>query len=64
VVRWNPSSNASGYRVLVNGMQTAQLSPRTRAYVIKNVLNAHSNVKVLATGGGLTSTATRAVLVK
>jgi hypothetical protein len=64
VVRWNPSSNASGYRVLVNGNQAAQLSPRTRAYVIKNVLNAHSNVNVMATGGGLTSTATRAVLVK
>jgi hypothetical protein len=64
VVRWNPSSNASGYRVLINGKQAAQLSPRTRAYVIKNVLNAHSNVNVVATGGGLTSAATRAVLVK
>jgi hypothetical protein len=64
-VRWNASSNATGYRVLVNGKQAAQLPAAARAYVVKSTLTARSTVHVVATGGnGLTSAATRAARVR
>ena len=65
VVRWNASSNATGYRVLVNGKQAAQLTAAARAYVVKSALTVRSTVHVVATGGdGLTSAATRAARVR
>lgn len=65
VVRWNASSNATGYRVLVNGKQAAQLPAAARAYVVKSALTVRSTVHVVATGGdGLTSAATRAARIK
>jgi hypothetical protein len=65
VVRWNASSNATGYRVLVNGKQAAQLPAAARAYVVKSTLTVRSTVHVVATGGdGLTSAATRAARVR
>jgi hypothetical protein len=64
VVRWNASPNATGYRVLINGKQAAQLPAAARAYVAKTTLAVRSTVHVIATGGdGLTSSAARAARV-
>jgi hypothetical protein len=65
LVRWNPSANATGYRVLVNGKNVAAMARTARTYTFKGALSVHTAVHVVALGGdGLTSPATKAAFAR